>query len=86
MHETSVGSGREFVTVLGAGLASGVRLPPYTFCTRPKTLVQRRSRRCTLWSLLQWIDGTCELPFLVPEDVGACCVPSTLQGCCSPLR
>ena len=29
VHETGGGSGREYVTVLGAGSASGVRLPPY---------------------------------------------------------
>lgn len=29
VHETARGSGREYVTVLGAGSADGVRLPPY---------------------------------------------------------
>ena len=30
VHETGGGSGREYITVLGCGSASGVRLPPYT--------------------------------------------------------
>lgn len=29
VHETAGGSGREYVTVLGAGSADGIRLPPY---------------------------------------------------------
>ena len=29
VHETAGGSGREYITVLGAGSADGVRLPPY---------------------------------------------------------
>lgn len=29
VHETAGGSGRDYITVLGAGAADGVRLPPY---------------------------------------------------------
>ena len=67
VHETVGGSGREYITLLGAACANGTRLPPYILYSKTsmESLDARWSSGSNVFHIRQWFDGRSQLSSVV---------------------